>query len=119
MHKVLIVEDDPAIQSLIRETLEIEPWTIIVAGNGAEAVETALAEKPDLILLDISLPDVSGLEVCRNLCEQESLKDTRIMILTAHAQESARQDALNAGAHYFLSKPFSPMQLLQLIGEIL
>lgn len=119
MTTVMIVDDEPNIVELVRLTLEDSRVHVLEASDGATALDQAVAVRPDLILLDVDLPDVSGLDVCRRLKEQERLADTKIVMLTAAAQKDDIARGLAAGADLYLTKPFSPVRLLALVGQLI
>ena len=119
MPTVLIVDDEPAILELVRFTLEDDHVRILEAGDGAAALDLARAECPDLVLLDVRLGHLDGVEVCRRIRADPQLAATRIVMLTAADQESDRAQGLAAGADEYLSKPFSPLALLALVRTIL
>lgn len=119
MPTVLIVDDEPNIVELVRVTLEDERLRVVDAGNAAAALELAGALQPDLVLLDVNLPDMSGLEVCVELRADPRLAPTKIVMLTASAQESDVARGLAAGADHYLTKPFSPVRLLSLVEDLL
>lgn len=119
MTTVLIVDDEPNIVHLVRITLEDSRVRIFEASDGATAVHQAIEVRPDLILLDVDLPDVSGLDVCRRLKTQERLADTKIVMLTAAAQKDDVARGLAAGADEYLTKPFSPVRLLALVEHLI
>ncbi|ETT34122.1 two-component response regulator [Paenibacillus sp. FSL R7-269] len=119
VQKVLIVDDEEVLRMLIEDTLEdLENVEVHTAENGGEALARLAAESYDLVILDYMMPVMTGIEV---LCELDGeLKSrTPIMMLTAKAQEMDRNRAREAGARYFMPKPFSPMELLQLVEDIL
>jgi DNA-binding response OmpR family regulator len=116
---VLIVDDEPNILELVRITLEDERVQVVTAADGAEALAVAVALRPQLILLDVNLPDLSGLEVCRRLRADHGLAGSRIVMLTAAAQQDDIDRGRDAGADHYLTKPFSPVSLLSLVGELL
>ena len=115
MTTILIVDDEPNIVQLVRITLEDSRVRILEAADGATALDRALELRPDLILLDVDLPDLSGLEVCRRLKDEEALTKTKIVMLTASAQADDVARGLAAGADQYLTKPFSPVRLLSLV----
>jgi CheY-like chemotaxis protein len=119
MPTVLIVDDEPAIVELVQTTLEDDRVRIVTATDGAEALAIAGAQRPDLVLLDVNLPDLSGLEVCRRLRADPGLAGSRIIMLTAAAQWDDIERGLAAGVDHYLTKPFSPVSLLSLVGELL
>lgn len=110
MNKILIVEDDPSIALGLEDNLKMAGFQTVVARDGQEALEKVKAEKPDLIILDVMLPKINGLEVCRKLKEQGSR--TPIIILSALGQESDKVRGLELGADDYVTKPFSPKELV-------
>jgi DNA-binding response OmpR family regulator len=116
---VLIVDDEPHIVDLVRVTLEDDRLRVVEAADGTEALATAERERPELVFLDVNLPDLSGLEVCRRLRTYTPLAHTRIVMLTAAAQQDDVARGLAAGADLYLTKPFSPVRLLSLVEELL
>jgi DNA-binding response OmpR family regulator len=119
MTTVLIVDDEPNVVQLVRITLEDSRVHVLEASDGTTALARAVASRPNLILLDVDLPDVSGLDVCRRLKEEERLADTKIVMLTAAAQQDDVARGLAAGADLYLTKPFSPVRLLALVEQLL
>ena len=119
MTTVLIVDDEPNIVQLVRITLEDSRVQVLEAADGTTALDRAAAFRPDLVLLDIDLPDVSGLEVCRRLKEDADLAKMKIVMLTAAAQREDIARGLAAGADEYLTKPFSPVRLLSLVEQLM
>ena len=119
MLTVLIVDDEPHVVELIRVTLEDDRVRVIEASQGGAALELAAELQPELIFLDVHLPDMSGLEVCRRLRRQAAAVGTRIVMLTAAAQQDDVARGLSAGATHYLTKPFSPVRLLSLVEGLL
>ena len=116
---VLIVDDDPFIRKLIRTTLEgVSSFDLHEAGDGEEAVRMASREGPRLVFLDIDMPRMDGIEACRQMRSEPAMRGSRIVMLTASADDSARTGAEVAGADRFLTKPFSPLALLRLVDEL-
>ncbi len=119
MKAVLIVDDDPFIRKLIVTTLEgVSAYALHEAADGAQAVQAALREAPRLVFLDIDMPVLDGIEACRQMRAVPEMGDARIVMLTASADDSARHRAREAGADFFLTKPFSPLELLRLVAEL-
>jgi DNA-binding response OmpR family regulator len=116
---VLIVDDEPNIIQLVRITLEDSRVQVLEAADGATALDRAAAFRPDLVLLDVDLPDVSGLEVCRRLRQNATLAGTKVVMLTAAAQRDDVARGLAAGADEYLTKPFSPVRLLSLVEQLM
>jgi two-component system, OmpR family, phosphate regulon response regulator PhoB len=119
MPTILVVDDEPPILELVRYTLEDEQIRVLEAADGLQALEAALAARPDLILLDVQMPGLDGLEVCRRLRADASLAGTRIVMLTAAGQDADRARGLAAGADEYLTKPFSPLALFTLVRSLL
>jgi two-component system chemotaxis response regulator CheY len=118
-HGVLIVDDDPFIRKLIVTTLEgVAGFALHEASDGEDAVRTALAESPRLVFLDIDMPRMDGIEACRRMRAAPAMAGAKIVMLTATTADSARTRALEAGADFFLTKPFSPLELLRLVAEL-
>src|ERR1700722_5273414 len=107
---ILVVEDEAAMVRLLRDNLTYEGYDVLVATDGEAAVETALRTRPDLILLDIMLPKLDGLSVCRQLREKHL--DTPIIMLTARNLEQDKITGLKIGADDYMTKPFSVSELL-------
>jgi two-component system chemotaxis response regulator CheY len=118
-HAVLIVDDDPFIRKLIVTTLEgVSTFDLHEACDGEEAVQSARREGPRLVFLDIDMPRLDGIEACRRMRGEPTMAGAKIVMLTASADESARERAAAAGADRFLTKPFSPLDLLRLVDEL-
>ena len=116
---VLIVDDDPFIRKLIVTTLEgVSTFDLHEAGDGEEAVQAARREGPRLVFLDIDMPRLDGIEACRQMRAEPTMADAKIVMLTASADDRARDRAAAAGADRFLTKPFSPLDLLRLVDEL-
>jgi CheY-like chemotaxis protein len=119
MMTLLIADDEPAILDLVRFTLEDPQVRIVEASDGATALELAQQARPDVALLDVKMPRLSGLDVCRRLRELPECAHTRVVLLTAAAQAQDRQRGLAAGADHDLTKPFSPLALLTLVRSLM
>ena len=120
MPKILIADDEPSLRLLVKATLSAnKSFEIIEAVDGNEALLKAQNESPDLILLDVMMPNLSGFEVCERLKNDPKTKKTIIIMLTAKGQQSDRDWAISVGTDYFLTKPFSPIELYNLIEKIL
>ena len=120
MKCVLIVEDQVDIRKLIRMTLEFEPYEIHEAADGTEGLRLADEVKPDLILLDVMMPgELDGLQVCARVRTNPTLRDTRVVLLTARGQNQDRDAGEQAGADEYLIKPFSPLQLIETIERLM
>ena len=119
MPTILIADDETNIVELVRVTLEDERIRVVEALDGETALVLAETHLPDLVLLDVNLPDVSGLEVCGQLRRDPRLAATKVVMLTAAAQADDVARGLAAGADHYLTKPFSPLALLGLIETLL
>ena len=120
MKKILLVDDEEAILELISATLSYgDGYQFTLARDGEEALCTARRDKPDLILLDILMPKKDGYYVCRALKQDPETAHIQVVVLSALAQEVERQKALDSGADAFLTKPFSPMALLEKVEQFL
>ncbi len=120
MTKILIAEDEKDIRELVTFTLRgLGKYDVVQAANGAEAVEKAQTEKPDLILMDGRMPRLSGYEACVKLKEMKATKDIPVVFLSAKGQETEIQQGLAAGAYEYILKPFAPDELVNRVREIL
>ncbi len=119
MMKILIADDERDIRELIRFTLQFSGYEVITASNGEEAFESAYREQPDLILLDVRMPRMTGYEVCIKLKLDEQTKNIPVAFLSAKGQESEVQTGLEAGAEDYIIKPFSPEQLCERVKVLL
>ena len=119
MKKILLVDDNAEVLALLGATLAGDTrYTILVAHDGADAVEVAIRERPDLILLDVLMPALNGFEVCVALKANPTLASTKIVMLTAQSQNYDRARGLAVGADGYFTKPFSPAALLDQIESI-
>ena len=119
MRRVLIVEDDKDIVELVRYNLEKEGYQTAVAADGLTALSTLRRAPPDLVLLDLMLPKLPGLEVCREIRRDQSLNRLPILMLTARGEEADRVVGLEMGADDYVTKPFSPRELVARIKALL
>lgn len=119
MPTILIVDDEPTIRVLLRAALEGAGHRVIEAADGVSALATALRLRPDLILLDVALPGLNGLDVCRRLREDPATAGTPVFLLTGFVQQAERQAAKDVGAHEFVRKPFSPAAVVARIEDTL
>ncbi|MDQ7823170.1 MAG: response regulator [Candidatus Eremiobacteraeota bacterium] len=114
---ILLVDDEHIIRKLARSTIESQGYRILEASDGQEALEIAREEKPNLVLLDITMPKMSGFEVCKILKEDTATKDTIIIMVTGDLSEEHKIKGIDSGADDFFVKPFSPIELLNKIRE--
>jgi CheY-like chemotaxis protein len=116
---ILIVDDDPLIRRLITTTLDdVSDSRVLEAGDGVQALETALRERPQIVFLDYDMPRMGGVETCRRLRSDPATADATIVMLTAMVDDPAKERAKQAGADLFLTKPFSPLRLLRLVYDL-
>ncbi len=113
--KILIVEDDKSIMNLITTTLKINQYAYINAGNGTEALSLCTSHHPDLILMDLGLPDIDGIEVIRTI---RTWSMTPIVVISARGEDEDKIEALDTGADDYLTKPFSVNELLARIRAV-
>jgi DNA-binding response OmpR family regulator len=119
MAKILIAEDEPDIRELVAFLLRFAGYEVLSASNGEEAVQTASREIPDLILMDVRMPRMTGYDACRVMKANPDLHDVPVVFLSAKGQESEIQSGLEAGAEEYLLKPFSPDELTNRVRTIL
>ena len=119
MAKILIAEDDREIRDLVAITLRFAGHEVIAATNGEEAVYLAPKINPDLILMDVRMPRMTGYEACKIMKTMPGIRDVPVVFLTARGQESEIQQGLGAGAEEYLLKPFAPDQLTERVKAIL
>lgn len=120
--KVLIVDDEPHIRTLLEQTLEeLEDYDveILTAANGKAGLETIQSETPDLVFLDVMMPEMNGYEVCQRIKSDETLNDTYIIMLTAKGQEFDKEKGAQVGTDMYITKPFDPDDVLETAIEIL
>jgi DNA-binding response OmpR family regulator len=119
MRKVLVVDDEPVLVETIAYNLEQAGYEVMTAADGASALEVARRERPDLVILDIMLPEMDGLEVCRLLRRENSTATTPIMMLTAKGEEIDKVVGLEVGADDYVTKPFGRRELLARVKALL
>jgi DNA-binding response OmpR family regulator len=119
MAKILIAEDERDIRDLISFTLGFAGYEVVAAANGEEAINLARQEIPDLILMDVRMPRMTGYEACVLMKADAKLKDIPVIFLSAKGQDSEIQTGLQAGAMDYLLKPFAPDQLTERIQTVL
>ena len=116
---ILLIEDEKNILELVRYNLEQEGFRVLTATKGNAGLETALKEKPALVLLDLMLPEINGLEICKTLKQTEKTRRIPIIMLTAKGTESDKVVGLELGADDYITKPFSPRELVARIKAVL
>ena len=119
LRTVLIADDEPSMRLLVHATIESDDYGVVEAADGSEAWAMIQKHKPSLVLLDVQMPGRTGLEVLRAVKADPSLALTRVILLTSKAQETDVEAGLIAGADFYLTKPFSPLDLLTRVEEAL
>ena len=120
--KLLIVDDEAHIRMLLEQTLEDledDGVEFLMADNGEQALELIEREKPDLVLLDVMMPKMNGMEVCQRVKQNNALDNVYIIILTAKGQEVDKQKGLDVGANRYMTKPFDPDEIFDIAKEVL
>jgi DNA-binding response OmpR family regulator len=116
---VLVVDDDPVILKLLEVNFEMEGFVVLVAHDGEEGIEVARNERPDVIVSDIMMPRVSGLELVTALKSDPGTSDIPIILLSAKAQNADVRSGLDAGADDYVTKPFEPLDLVDRVNRLL
>lgn len=119
MARILVAEDEPDIRELIGFTLRFAGHEVTTVPNGAEAVDAALANPPDLILMDVRMPRMTGYEACEKIKSEPTIQHIPVVFLSAKGQESEIRTGLDAGASEYLLKPFAPDELTQRVAGLL
>jgi DNA-binding response OmpR family regulator len=117
--KILVAEDERDIRELIAFTLRFAEFEVVLTSNGIEAIDIALREKPDLIMLDVRMPKMTGYEACRLLKENPETRDIPVVFLSAKGQEDEIKLGLSSGADEYILKPFAPDELTKRVEVIL
>jgi len=117
--RILIADDEPHILRALGFVLEREGYALQYAVDGEEALVMARQERPDLVILDVMMPRLDGFKACRALRREPGLASTQVIFLTAKGQESDHQQALAAGADRYLTKPFSPSEVVDVVRQLL
>ena len=118
--RVLVVDDDPVIQKLLKVNFEMEGYEVLSAADGAEGLDQARSGKPQVIILDVMMPKMNGLEVLAALkAETGGLETIPVILLSAKAQAGDVQAGLDKGADAYVTKPFDPLDLLERVGNLI
>src|SRR5215469_6574966 len=118
MATVLTVDDSPSIRQMIKVTLEPAGHSVIEAGDGAQGLAQAQAKRPDIVITDLNMPTMNGLELIRALRKQPTLTGLPIVFLTTESNEAVKQEAKSVGARGWITKPFKPEQLLAVVAKL-
>ncbi|WP_409298352.1 response regulator transcription factor [Peribacillus sp. SCS-26] len=119
MKRILLAEDEEVLRMLVVDTLEDEEYLVDEAADGGEAVELFNINEYDLLIVDYMMPVYSGLEVIEKIRRSEKGGSIKILMLSAKSQQFEQQKILDAGADYFMAKPFSPQKLLEKVREVI
>ena len=116
--QILVVDDDPLMHRLFQHHLERAGYQMISAHNGQQALDIAAKQPPHLIVMDIMMPDIDGLEALRELKKSDATKSIPVIMITANGHHISRKESESCGANILLTKPFSPLQLLNEIRRL-
>jgi len=119
VQKILVVDDEFNIRNILDFSLEAEGLQVLSAADGEEAFQTAIKESPDLIILDVMMPQSDGIETCRRLKKDPRTKAIPVILLTAKSAKGDRERGLAAGADDYIIKPFSPQRVVDRVFAIL
>ncbi len=119
VRRILIVDDEPNIVTLLEFLMRGSDYEVRVARNGEEALRRAESFRPDLVLLDVMMPQRSGFEVCQKIRENPALRDVKIVMLTAKGRDLEKDRGLNLGANAYVTKPFSTKELMNTVRGLL
>jgi DNA-binding response OmpR family regulator len=119
MARVLVIDDDPVILELLRVNFEIENFEVVTASDGREGLEKARTVKPDVVLSDIMMPRIDGLELVSMLREDPRTRALPVILLSAKAQNAEVQQGLDLGADDYVTKPFDPLELIDRVNAVL
>ena len=119
MSKVIVIDDEPFILMMIEDKLKKAKIDVLTLRESRNALEVIKREKPELIILDWMMPELSGIDLCRIIKADPELKEIPIFMLTAKGQDSDEQIGIQCGASRYITKPFSPKSLLEMVQEII
>lgn len=117
--KILVVDDDPYILMSLEFLMKKNGFDVMVARNGTEALEIVEKQVPDIVLLDIMMPDVDGYAICKHIKGSKKLKEAKVVFMSAKSKESDIQKGYDLGASLYVTKPFSTRQLLKQVQELM
>ncbi len=118
-NKILVVDDEPNIVRSLTFVLNKGGYDVSFAGDGEQAMAMIRASKPNILILDVMMPNKSGYDVCNEIKSDPDLRDIHVVMLTAKGREGDRETALSQGADEYISKPFSPIKILARVKELL
>jgi CheY-like chemotaxis protein len=115
---VLLVDDDPLILEILSTILDLEEFDVMTAPDGRKALAAVAASRPDVVVCDVMMPEIDGLEVCRRLKSDPETVDLPVILLTARDRPEDHRAGEEAGCDAYLTKPFSPLQLIDIIRDL-
>jgi DNA-binding response OmpR family regulator len=118
-YKILVADDEPNILISLEYLMKREGYEVLLARDGHEALELLRRERPQLVLLDVMMPKKTGFEVCQELRADETLKDTKVLMLTAKGRDTDVAKGMALGASAYMTKPFSTRELVEKVRELL
>lgn len=118
MNKILIVDDEPNILMSLEFLMKKKGYEVYIARDGAEALDIISVERPNIIILDIMMPNVDGYEVCQSVKQDDALKDTKVIFLSAKSKEEDVKKGYDVGADLYVTKPFSTRELIKQVAQL-
>lgn len=119
MSKVVVIDDEPFILMMIEDKLRRAGIHVVTLRESRDALAVIRRERPDLVILDWMMPEVSGIDICRMLKADAELRETPVFLLTAKGQDADKQIGLQCGASMYITKPFSPKALLAIVSKVI
>lgn len=119
MSRVLVIDDETVVGTILRYAFDVDGHETVVAGDGPTGIEMARSEQPDIIVLDLMMPEVTGYDVLEVLRDDDRTKDLPIVVLTAVTMQRERDRCLSKGADAVMIKPFDPREVARAVGELL
>jgi CheY-like chemotaxis protein len=116
--RVLVVDDDPLILEVLKTVLDLEEFDVVTAADGEAGLERLREQRPDVVVCDVMMPGIDGLEVCRRIKAERETADLPVVLLTARDRAEDRAAGEAAGCDAYLTKPFSPLHLIDVIGDV-
>lgn len=119
LKKILVVDDDPYILMSLEFLMKKNGYDVMVARNGTEALDLVEKQLPDLVLLDIMMPDVDGYEICKHIKSSKKLKEAKVVFMSAKSKETDIKKGYDLGASLYITKPFSTREMMKQIKELI
>jgi DNA-binding response OmpR family regulator/phosphoribosyl 1,2-cyclic phosphodiesterase len=116
---IIVIDDDPMTGELTKDILKDEGWNILLIDDSMKAIEGIKKYRPKLVIADIMMPGINGMEICKRIKSEPEIKTTRVIILSGKSYETEKQKAINLGADYFIPKPYEPAKLIEIVKTIL